>query len=66
MSNDRSVKANLDERVPSAKLDALMRACREFKRQDLYKPLSYILNLNVRWLSKNLETSLMQKPRPPF
>ncbi len=55
MSNDRSVKANLDEKVPSAKLDALVRACREFKRQDLYRPLSYILNLNVRWLSRNLE-----------
>jgi nucleotide-binding universal stress UspA family protein len=55
MPNDERIQASLDERVPSAKFDALMKACNEFERQDLHGPLSYILNLNVRWLSRNLE-----------
>lgn len=60
MPNVEGIQANLIERVPSVKLDALMKACREFRRQDLYRPLSYILNLNVRWLSRNLEPFLRE------
>ena len=52
---DERMEPNLDESVPGAKLDALMKACKEFKRQDLYRPLSYVLNLNVRRLSRNLK-----------
>lgn len=54
MQNDPKMRRDLDERVQSAKLDTLRKACKEFKRQDLYRPLSYVLNLNIRWLSDNL------------
>jgi nucleotide-binding universal stress UspA family protein len=48
-------KPVVDEKVPSENLDSLKRACEEFGRKDLYTPLSWVLNLNIRWLDKNLE-----------
>jgi nucleotide-binding universal stress UspA family protein len=51
-------KATSDEKVPPEKLDSLKQACKEFGREDLYKPLSWVLNLNIRWLDQHLEAFL--------
>lgn len=48
----------LDEKIPIKKLNALKKACNEFVRKDLYRPLSYVLNLNIRWLNSNLDQFL--------
>jgi nucleotide-binding universal stress UspA family protein len=39
--------------VPPDKLDWLKQACEEFGRGDLYKPLRWTLNLNIRWLDRH-------------
>jgi nucleotide-binding universal stress UspA family protein len=41
--------------VPHEKLDSLKQACSELHREDLYEPLRWILNLNIRWLDQRLE-----------
>jgi hypothetical protein len=48
-------KGVLEEKVPAERLSSLKQACEEFGRQDLYEPLSWVLNLNIRWLDRNLE-----------
>jgi nucleotide-binding universal stress UspA family protein len=48
-------KSVLDEKVPHEKLDWLKKACIEFRREDLYEPLRWILNLNINWLGRHLE-----------
>ena len=48
-------RKHVPEKVPTENLDSLRRACEEFGRKDLYKPLSWVLNLNIRWLDRNLE-----------
>lgn len=48
-------KVVLEEKVPSENLNSLRLVCEEFRRGDLYRPLSWILNLNIRWLDRNLE-----------
>jgi nucleotide-binding universal stress UspA family protein len=48
-------REHVPEKVPTENRDSLRRACEEFGRRDLYKPLSWLLNLNIRWLDRNLE-----------
>jgi nucleotide-binding universal stress UspA family protein len=52
----------LVEKVPSKNSSSLRQACNEFGRQDLYKPLSWVLNLNIKWLDMNLQL-LLKKER---
>jgi nucleotide-binding universal stress UspA family protein len=47
-------KHPIDEKVPRVNLNSLKQACEEFGREDLYKPLSWVLDLNIRWLDENL------------
>jgi nucleotide-binding universal stress UspA family protein len=44
--------------VPRSNVDSLKQACEEFGRQDLYKPLSRVLSLNIRWLDTNVQPFL--------
>jgi len=39
-------------------MSSLKQACEEFGRRDLYEPLSRVLDLNIRWLDRNLESFL--------
>jgi hypothetical protein len=50
-----------EEKVPAEGVGSLRQACGEFGRQDLYEPLSWLLNLNIRWLDKNLDYFLQRK-----
>jgi nucleotide-binding universal stress UspA family protein len=52
----------LEEKVPPENLNSLRQACSEFGRQDLYRTLSWILNLNIKWLDMNLQP-LLKKER---
>jgi nucleotide-binding universal stress UspA family protein len=44
--------------VPTSNVNSLKQACAEFGRQDLYKPLSRVLSLNIRWLDTNIQPFL--------
>ena len=57
----RKAKGVLEEKVPAERLISLKQACEEFGRQDLYEPLSWVLNLNIRWLDRNLEYFLKRE-----
>jgi nucleotide-binding universal stress UspA family protein len=60
MLSGQKRKRNL-ETVPDSQkttLNSLKQACEEFGRQDLYVPLSRVLDLNIKWLDKNLELFL--------
>ena len=54
-------KSPSDEKVPPGKLDSLKRACGEFGREDLYKTLRWVLNLNIRWLDMHSDYFLKSK-----
>jgi hypothetical protein len=53
-------KRDAGERVPAEHLNSLRQACEEFGRQDLYQPLSWVLNLNIRWLDTHLDYFLQR------
>jgi hypothetical protein len=54
-------KSALEEKVSAERLGSLKQACEELGRRDLYEPLSWVLNLNIRWLDSNLEYFLKRK-----
>jgi hypothetical protein len=57
----RKVKSGFEEKVPAEHLDSLKQACDELGRRDLYEALSRVLNLNIRWLSRNLDYFLERR-----
>jgi hypothetical protein len=50
-----------EEKVVGEHRSSLRKACEEFGRQDLYEPLSWVLNLNIRWLDRNLDYFLNRR-----
>jgi hypothetical protein len=51
----------LEEKVPAYRLSSLKQVCEELGRQDLYEPLSWVLNLNIRLPDRNLEYFLKRE-----
>jgi nucleotide-binding universal stress UspA family protein len=57
-----SPRVSLEEKVSVENSDSLKHACDEFGRPDLYEPLSWVLNLNIKYLDTNLRR-LVEKER---
>jgi nucleotide-binding universal stress UspA family protein len=49
------------KKIAAEKVNSLERACEEFRRKDLYKPLSYVLDVNIRMLEKDLDVYLKDR-----
>jgi hypothetical protein len=54
-------KRGFEKRSMAEHLDSLRRACKEYERQDLYEPLSRVLNPNIRWLDRDQELFLKMR-----
>jgi hypothetical protein len=54
-------KRTLEEKVLAKHLYSLRQACKEYGRQDLYEPLSRVLNPNINWLDRDLELFLKMR-----